>query len=34
VAVRILTFTQVTAVEILQINKLLKLVRPTPALRR
>jgi len=34
VAVRILTFTQVTAVEILQINKLLKLVRPTPTLRR
>jgi len=30
---RILTFTQITAVEVLQIDKLLKLLQPTPALR-
>jgi len=32
-AVRILTVTQITAVEILQIYKLLKLLQPTPTLR-
>jgi len=32
-AARILTVTQITAVEVLQIYKLIKLLRPTPILR-